>query len=91
MLAISFSILLLIHVSFSREDVIHLNDNDGLFLFSKTLQGKLNTFAVLKTTFLQSGRILTDQAGRSYCMSLKVTTLSFSESMLARNAAHPPK
>jgi hypothetical protein len=55
------------------------------------IQRKWNTFAVLKTTFLQSGRMLTDQAGRSYCLFLKVTTLSFSESMLARNATHPPE
>lgn len=31
------------------------------------------TLAVLKTTFLQSGSILTDQGGRSYCVFPKVT------------------
>ena len=31
------------------------------------------TLAVLKTAFLQSGSILTDQGGRSYCIFPNVT------------------
>lgn len=31
------------------------------------------TLAVLKTTFLQSGRMLMDQGGSLYCLLLKVT------------------
>lgn len=34
------------------------------------------TFAVLKMTFLQSGRMLTDQAGRKYKFPLNVTFAS---------------
>lgn len=49
------------------------------------------TFAELKTTFLQSGRILTDHAGRWYDRFRKVTVLSFLSSMLAINAAHAPE
>lgn len=63
----------------------------NFFLFWKVKSTKRsNTFAVLNTTFLQSGRILTDQAGRSYCLLRKVTTLSLAESMFARNATQPP-
>jgi hypothetical protein len=45
------------------------------------------TWAVFSTTFLQSGRMLTDHAGRLYILPLKVTVLSDWPSMLARNAA----
>lgn len=37
---------------------------------------RANTLAVLKTTFLQSGRMLTDQAGRKYTLPLNVTFAS---------------
>lgn len=48
-----------------------------------------HTFAVLKMTFLQSGRMLTDQAGRAYKFPLNDTFASKLWSMLARNAAQP--
>jgi hypothetical protein len=48
-----------------------------------------HTLAVLNTTDLQSGRILTDHAGRSYDTPWKVTVLSFVP-QLAKNAAHVP-
>lgn len=35
-----------------------------------------STFAVLNMTFLQSGRMLTDQAGRKYDFPLNVTFAS---------------
>lgn len=47
------------------------------------------TFAVLKITLLQSGRILTDQEGRKYEFPLNDTFASELWSMLARNAAQP--
>ena len=46
------------------------------------------TFAVLKTTFLQSGNMLTDHAGKRYELPLKVTVTSDSVPTLARKAAH---
>jgi len=45
------------------------------------------TFAVLNTTFRQSGKMLTDHAGRSYEFPLKVTFAS-DVPLLARKAAH---
>lgn len=45
------------------------------------------TFAVLKMTFLQSGRMLTDQAGRKYKFPLNVTFASKLLSTFARKAA----
>lgn len=49
------------------------------------------TFAVLKTTFLQSGKMLTDHAGRWYDELRNSTILSFLSSTLARKAAHAPE
>lgn len=46
--------------------------------------------AVLNTTFLQSGRMLTDQGGTLYVMFLNVINLSSFASTLARKATHPP-
>lgn len=45
--------------------------------------------AVLNTTDLQSGRMLTDHAGRSYDEPWNTTVLSF-WLQLAKNAAHVP-
>lgn len=50
-----------------------------------------DTFAVLNATFLQSGRILTDQAGTLYDLFWKMIDLSFCSSILAMNATHPPE
>lgn len=49
------------------------------------------TFAVLNTTFLQSGRMLTDHAGRLYDLFLNTTVLSFLSSRLAIKAAQAPE
>lgn len=49
------------------------------------------TFAVLKTTFLQSGRMLTDQAGRWYELFRNTTVLSFFSSMFEIKATHAPE
>jgi len=46
------------------------------------------TIAVLSTTFLQSGKMLTDHAGKWYELPLKFTVLSDLVSTLARKAAH---
>lgn len=48
------------------------------------------TFAVLKATFLQSGKMLTDHAGKRYDLPLKVTVASDCVPMFARKAAHDP-
>lgn len=48
------------------------------------------TFAVLKATFLQSGKMLTDHAGKRYDFPLKVTVASDCVPKFARNAAHDP-
>ena len=48
------------------------------------------TFAVLKATFLQSGKMLTDHAGKLYDFPLKVTVASDFVSTFARKAAHDP-
>jgi drug/metabolite transporter superfamily protein YnfA len=44
-------------------------------------------YTVFSTTFLQSGRMLTDHAGSLYILPLNVTVLSDWPSILARNAA----
>ena len=49
-----------------------------------------HTFAVLNATFWQSGRMLTDHAGKWNGLPLKVTVASDWSSMLARKAAHLP-
>lgn len=49
------------------------------------------TFAVLRATFLQSGKMLTDQAGKWYEFPLKLTVASDWVPILARNAAHSPE
>lgn len=49
------------------------------------------TFAVLKTSFLQSGRMLTDQAGKWYDVFRNITILSFLSSKFDRNAAQVPE
>jgi len=86
-----FSYSLFIYLRRSEECYLFYLTKLNLFLFWKSKSTKRsNTFAVLNTTFLQSGRILTDQAGRSYCLLRKVTTLSLAESIFARNATHPP-
>jgi len=46
------------------------------------------TFAVLRTTFLQSGKMLTDHAGKWYELPLKFTVASDWVPTLARKAAH---
>lgn len=46
------------------------------------------TFAVLYTTFLQSGKMLTDHAGTLYELPLKLTVASDSASTFAIKAAH---
>jgi hypothetical protein len=46
------------------------------------------TFAVLRTTFLQSGKMLTDHAGKLYEFPLKFTVASDLVPTLARKAAH---
>lgn len=46
------------------------------------------TFAVFRATFLQSGKMLTDHAGKWYELPLKLTVASDLLSTLARNAAH---
>ena len=48
------------------------------------------TFAVLKATFLQSGKMLTDHAGKRYDLPLKVTVASDCVPIFARKAAHDP-
>lgn len=48
------------------------------------------TFAVLNATFLQSGRMLTDHAGKKYDTFLNTTVMSVALSVLARNAAQAP-
>ena len=48
------------------------------------------TFAVFRTTFLQSGKMLTDHAGKWYELPLKLTVASDLVSTLARKAAHTP-
>lgn len=45
------------------------------------------TFWVLRTTVLQSGRMLTECAGRKYCCSLKVTVAGSLALVLVRKAA----
>nr|GMD09017.1 hypothetical protein Iba_chr06dCG4110 [Ipomoea batatas] len=52
----------------AREDIVSMG-------FS--VKEKRSTLAVLKTTFLQSGRMLTDQAGRKYDFPLNLTVASF--------------
>jgi hypothetical protein len=47
------------------------------------------TFAVLRATFLQSGKMLTDQPGKLYELPLKFTVLS-DVPKLARKAEHRP-
>ena len=56
------------------------------------MQDKVNkhTCAVLNTTFWQSGRMLTDHAGKLYVLPLKVTVASDWVPTLARNAAQLP-
>lgn len=49
------------------------------------------TFAELKTSFLQSGRMLTDQAGKWYDVFRNITVLSFLSSKFDRNAAQVPE
>lgn len=49
------------------------------------------TLAVLYTTFLQSGRMLTDHAGRWYVIFLNFTTESVLLSEFERKAAHNPE
>jgi len=49
------------------------------------------TFAVLKTSVLQSGRMLTDQAGKWYDVFRNITALSFLSSKFDRNAAQVPE
>lgn len=46
------------------------------------------TLAVLRTTFLQSGKMLTDHAGKWYELPLKFTVTSDVVPTLARKAAH---
>lgn len=48
------------------------------------------TFAVLKTAVLQSGRMLTDQAGNWYDVFRNTTVLSFLSSEFDRNAEQLP-
>lgn len=48
------------------------------------------TFAVLKTSSLQSCRMLMDQAGRSYWAFPKVIFAENCGSKFERNAAQPP-
>lgn len=59
-----------------------------IFLYMK-LDGPV-TFAVLKSTFLQSGKMLTDHAGKWYDMFRNTTVLSSLSSVFARNAEHAP-
>lgn len=49
-----------------------------------------HTLAVFRTTFLQSGKMLTDHAGKWYELPLKLTVASDLVSILARKAEHPP-
>lgn len=49
------------------------------------------TSAVLNTTFLQSGKMLTDHAGKWYDTFRNTTVLSPLSSMLERKAAHAPE
>lgn len=50
----------------------------------------MRTFAVFRTTFLQSGKMLTDQAGKLYDFPLKFTVASDCVPKFARKAAHFP-
>ena len=48
------------------------------------------TFAVLKTSFLQSGKMLTDHAGRWYVVFLNTTVAPFLSSVLEIIAEQAP-
>lgn len=66
---------------------------DGLKVYTKCLSTWLHcklTFAVLSTSFLQSGKMLTDHAGKWYELPLKFTVASDWVPTLARKAAHTP-
>lgn len=52
------------------------------------VRGSRSTLAVLNTTVLQSGRMLTDQAGNSYFVPRNSTVWLAQLSMLAKKATH---
>lgn len=52
------------------------------------MEANEQTFAVFRTTFLQSGKMLTDHAGKRYELPLNFTVASDWVPTLARKAAH---
>lgn len=56
----------------------------------KRFSWSILTFAVLNTSVLQSGRMLMDQGGKSYCLLLNVTLAADCALEFARKAAHAP-
>ena len=59
-------------------------------LFTRELLRKQDHFAVFSTTFLQSGKMLTDHAGNWYELPLNFTVALDCVPTLARKAEHNP-